>query len=125
MGPKNSEKCYFTIGIQQGKFGIHFLAFGEKGTKMKQFSQQIKKHLFGPQKLEKALFYNRNPTGKIWHTFACFWRKRKENEAISNNKSKICVWAPKTQKSVMLQSEFNWENLAYIFLFLERKMKQF
>ena len=37
LDPKNLKKCYFTIGTQQGKYGMHFLDFGETETKMKQF----------------------------------------------------------------------------------------
>ena len=40
--PKNSKKCYFTMGIQPGKSGIDFPVFEEREKKMKQFCPIIK-----------------------------------------------------------------------------------
>ena len=57
-----------------------------------------------------------------------FLEKKKGKRSHFDQTSKKIAWAPKTRKSVILQLEFNWENLAYIFLFLDeqkRNMKQF
>ena len=119
--------CYFTMRIQQGQFGIYFLVLTEKERKMQHFDQKSKTCLlsprnskksayiswflkkrailtknrklsFGAQKLEKVFFYNENSTWKIWHTFSCFWRRRKENEDILNNNRTISLRPKKLEK---------------------------
>ena len=78
LGPQKLKNIYFTIGIPQGKSGMHFLIFREKKENQAILTtNQI--FSLGPKKFEKVLFYNWNSTGNIWHTFSCFWRKRKAN----------------------------------------------
>ena len=63
--------------IQQGKFGIHFLVFRDKERVMKQLLPKIIFFHLGPKTSKK--YYctmGINSTGKIWHTFSCFRRKR-------------------------------------------------
>ena len=51
--PKYLKKCYFTIGMQQGKSGIHFPVFGERKENEAILS---KTHFFrfGPKNLKKT-----------------------------------------------------------------------
>ena len=59
LGPKTFEKVLFYNGDSTRKSGMHFLVFGEKEQKMKQFWIKIQKTL-GPKTLDKVLFYNGN-----------------------------------------------------------------
>ena len=63
--------------------------FENRERKTKPLLPKLEHLRLGTKQNEKVLFYNGNSTGKIWHTFACFWRRRKENEAsLAKNRKK-------------------------------------
>ena len=72
---------------------------------------------------EKCYFTEGISTGKIWHTFSWFWRKRKENTTILSKNRKNVAWAQTIRKSAILQREFQQGKFGNIFLFLEKEKK--